>query len=110
METEEKLYTKEDLKVAYQAGHSNTGYDFDWGASYQLLTEFDEWFESWKRKDDEVEEVKLSFPLWLIREKCGWSKWCDVTGNNHYMLNEYSVHNDTTFYCTRSQAEKLGLI
>ena len=111
MESEEKQYTKEDLKVAYQAGHSNTEYDFDWGASNQLLTEFDEWFESWSEKVViEEKEEDLPFMLWFIKEKCGWSRWCDVTGSNHYMLNEYTIDDTDVFYCTRSQAETLGLI
>lgn len=52
----------------------------------------------------------MSVPFWLIKEKCGWGRWCEVVGGNAWMLNEYSVASNQTFDATKSQLSKLGII
>lgn len=52
----------------------------------------------------------MSVPLWLIKEKCGWGRWCEVVGGNEWMLNEYLVAPNQTFDATKSQLSKLGII
>ena len=61
---------------------------------------------------EEVKQEEKDIPVLFhtIKNKIGWGKWCDVTGGNHYALNEgYSPDDTDVFYCTKSQAEELGL-
>lgn len=57
--------------------------------------------------EEQPEEKRVKVPLGLIKATCGWGKFCDVTGKNHYMLNEWSVEDSETFEITESQAKKL---
>ncbi len=57
-----------------------------------------------------IEERNFHVPLWVIRKKCGWEKFCDVTGTNEWSLNEGLADDDTIFTVTESQGEKLGLL
>lgn len=57
------------------------------------------------------EEKDVPVLFYTIKNKIGWSKWCDITDGNHWALNEgYSPRDNEVFYCTKSQAEKLGLL
>ena len=58
----------------------------------------------------EVKEETIPITLASIRNTCGWSKYCDVTGGNHYMLNESSVEDYEIFHVKISDAKKLNLI
>lgn len=61
---------------------------------------------------EEVEEEQKDVPVLYhtIKNKIGWSEWCDVTNGNHYAINEgYSPSDTEIFYCTKSQAEQLGI-
>ena len=44
-----------------------------------------------------------------IEAKCGWSDFCDVTGHNHYAVNE-GMDINQTFKITESQAKKLKFL
>lgn len=107
-----KTYSEEDMKAAYEAGSNNTEvYDGSRGEEFNYLCiGFKSWIESYNTPP-KPEEEELSFPWWLVKEKCGWSRWCDVTEDNHYALNERGEpERDQLFHCTESQARKLGLI
>ena len=57
---------------------------------------------------DEPKDVPVLF--YTIKNKITWSEWCDVVGGNHYALSEGLAPSDNEiFYCTKSQAEELGL-
>ena len=56
------------------------------------------------------EEKEIPITLGMIRASCGWSRYCDVTGGNHYMLNEWSVNDNEIFRTKESHARKLGFI
>lgn len=61
---------------------------------------------------EEVEQEEKDVPVLFhtIKNKIGWSEWCDVVGGNHYAINEgYSPNDSDVFYCTPSQAMKLGI-
>lgn len=58
----------------------------------------------------EVQEKTIPVSLGMIKEICGWTKYCDVTGANHYMLKEYTVSDRELFDVKRSHAKELGLI
>lgn len=62
--------------------------------------------------DSEPEEEKdIPVLFFTIKNDIGWSEWCDITGGNHYALNEgYSPSLNEVFYCTKSQAEQLGIL
>ena len=57
-----------------------------------------------------VEEREFPVRFWMIQQNCGWGNYCDVTGANHYMLNEFSVDDDEIFMTKESHARQLGLI
>lgn len=57
----------------------------------------------------EIVEETIPVTLFTIKKVCGWSEYCDVTGENHYMLNEFSVPNSEIFNVKLSHAKKLGL-
>jgi hypothetical protein len=56
------------------------------------------------------EEKEIPITLGMIRASCGWSRYCDVTGGNHYMLKEWSVDDNEIFRTKESHARKLGFI
>lgn len=61
-----------------------------------------------EKQVEEERDVPVLF--YTIKNKIGWSKWCDIVGGNHYALNEgYSPDDNEVFYCTKSQAEELRL-
>jgi len=59
--------------------------------------------------DDLVTEPTIPVTLATIKLTCGWSKFCDVTGSNHYMLKEFQVEDSKVFYVKEFHAKKLGL-
>ena len=58
----------------------------------------------------EVEEETIPITLGLIKNTCGWSEYCDVTGGNHYMLKEWNVEDTEIFHVKKSHAKQLGFI
>lgn len=62
--------------------------------------------------DIEPKEESKNIPVTYsyIKRNIGWSKFCDVTGGNHYAINEWGDYPDNEiFRVTESQAEKLGI-
>ena len=61
---------------------------------------------------EETEQEQQDIPVLYhtIKNKIGWSEWCDVTNGNHYALNEgYAPKDNDIFYCTPTQAKELEL-
>lgn len=103
-----KIYTEEDLrKLVEKIDDSYREVTRDNSNGWEILEDFLK--NGFK---DEVEEEKdIPVTFFQIKNNIGWSEWCDVTGGNHYALNEgYSPSDSEIFYCTRSQAIKLGII
>lgn len=56
-------------------------------------------------------EETVSITYSLIKNTCGWSKFCDVTDHNHYAINEFGHPNDNQIYEIKlSHAKKLNFI
>ena len=68
-------------------------------------------YVSYLDTDIEVEEEKdIPVLFYTIKNKIGWSRWCDVVGGNHYAISEgFRIDDNEVFYCTKSQAENLNL-
>ena len=108
--SEIKTYTEEDLRLAFRAGA--TEYCISFASLHTFLENSekeDEYIESLNPQTKEEKDIPVTF--FQIKNNIGWSEWCNVTGGNHYALNEgYSPSDSEVFYCTRSQAIELGII
>jgi hypothetical protein len=58
---------------------------------------------------EKINEETIPVTLATIKRKCGWVKFCEVTGSNEWMLNEHLVDDDEIFHVKVSHAEKLNL-
>lgn len=59
----------------------------------------------------EEQEDEMPFTFWTIQKTVGWDRFCDVTGGNHYALNEGLRPNDNEiFWVKESHAKELGFI
>ena len=96
-----KTYNIEDLRQAFKAGVNH--------GTFNLCPNEYEWIQQYTT-DLIIEEKTIPVTLGFIRATCGWSKYCDITEGNHYMLNEWSVEDTEVFHITRSQAQTLGII
>jgi hypothetical protein len=98
-------YTEEDLREAFRAGRvdgANQSY-FD-----KPLDE-DEYIESLKQVELEEETIVVTYDI--IKYGCGWSRFCDIAGYNHYAINDYGdFDKGTKFELTVSKAKELRLI
>lgn len=100
-----KTYTEEDLRLAFRAGVLKGSHQ----SYFDAPLDEDEYIESLNPQAKEEKNIPVTF--FQIKNNIGWSEWCDVTGGNHYALNEgYSPSDSEVFYCTKSQAIKLGII
>jgi hypothetical protein len=62
-----------------------------------------------ERLIEDEETVPITF--FQIMNGPGWSSYCDVTGGNHYAINEgYSPSDREIFDVKRKHARQLGLI
>jgi hypothetical protein len=62
-----------------------------------------------ERMIEDEETVPITF--FQIMNGPGWSSYCDVTGGNHYAINEgYSPSDREIFDVKRKHARQLGLI
>lgn len=112
-EHNEKKLSKEDICYAI------LDYQF-YNISLMEKEEIEEWVEKWfedyfekkakKLEEQKREEEEIPFTLGSIKAICGWGKFCDVTGGNHYMLKEFTVEGIEVFYVKRKHAKQLGLI
>lgn len=103
-----KTYTKEDLfKIAEMIDDAYRPYTKDNVHAYNIIYDI---IEN-GMPEEEVEEENIPITYGLIRNTFGWPKFCDVTGGNHYMVNEWGHPDDSTIYkITISQAKELGII
>ena len=57
------------------------------------------------------DEVKIPVTYGLIKNSVGWSRFCDVTGGNHYAMKEYGELEDNAILdVKKSHARELGFI
>lgn len=104
-----KTYTEEDLRKAYEQGAK------DYHRSSKTLTDFlsydvDEYMDI-INLPLVIEEKEIPITYGLIKATCGWGKWCDVTGGNHYTINEFGDYPlNEVFYITETQAKQLNFI
>lgn len=99
-------YSREDLKNAYKAGV------FDSQMDSHIVDDIDNAFDEYlSRLEKTVEEPMLKIYYVWIKYNCGWSKFCDITGGNHYAINEFGEFDDNdSFDISLSQAERLGYV
>lgn len=103
-----KKYTEEDLRLAFQAG-SERGAFIQSGSYFDAPLDEDEYIESLKPQLKEEKEIPITYGL--IKATCGWSRFCDITGGNHYAVNEFGDYEaNEVFYITESQAKQLNFI
>jgi len=58
--------------------------------------------------EPEVEEKNIPVTYATIKNTVGWSKFCDVTENNCYAINEFGDFDlNEIFYITQSQFKEL---
>ena len=65
--------------------------------------------DKWGVEFPVVEEEKIPVTLATIKAICGWSRYCEVTGANEWMLNEHHVEDTEIFHVKKSHAIELGL-
>lgn len=100
-----KKYTEEDLRDAFKAGLTRGSHQ----SYFDAPLDEDEYIESLKQEPQEEKTIPITYGL--IKATCGWSKWCDITGGNHYAINEWGDYPaNEVFYITEAQAKKLNFI
>lgn len=105
----EKIFTEEDLRNAYRAGVVSTGSEETTDGFFYKLLE-NEWIDEYTTSIQEQEET-VPVTFYTIKNKCGWSKYCDVTGGNHYAINEGCSPDDREVFDVKiSHARELGSI
>lgn len=61
-------------------------------------------------EETEQEQQEIPITYSYIKRIIGWSRFCDVTGRNHYTINGWGDYPDNEiFYVTVAQANKLGI-
>lgn len=105
---EEVKYTLQDLKHAYRAGVFDS--QMDSHIADDIDSAFDDYLEN-LNKSNEVKEKTIKIPYSWIKYNCGWSKYCDITGSNHYAIKEYGEPDEDEYYeVTLTEAKQLGYI
>lgn len=75
-----------------------------------LLNDVEEWIEEFATTIDDIEAQKTAIPVTygMIKATCGWSRFCDVTGFNHYSINEWGDYKENEiFSIPKEQFERL---
>tara|TARA_R110000737_G_scaffold213289_3_gene230423 strand:- start:712 stop:1032 length:321 start_codon:yes stop_codon:yes gene_type:complete len=104
----EKEYTEEDIRLAFEAGSQYGAFAY---YSDDAAMDCDLYLITIKEPKDTKEPEDVPITYFQIKNGPGWSEWCDVTGGNHYAINEgYSPEDRELFYITESQARKLKFI
>lgn len=80
----------------------------DWVGGDEVRKQVDEFVPSESFLAPPEPERLLSVPLWQIKLKCGWIRWCEVVGGDEWMLSEYPIDENDIFHATESQLYKLG--
>lgn len=103
-----KKYTEEDLrKLVDLIDESYRGVTRDNTNGSEILEDF--LLNGFA--EEKVEEKEIPITYGFIKATCGWSRFCDVTGGNHYAINEWGDFQDReVFYITESQAKQLNFI
>lgn len=103
-----KKYTEEDLrKLVDLIDESYRGVTRDNTNGSEILEDF--LLNGFA--EEKVEEKEIPITYGLIKATCGWSRFCDVTGGNHYAINEFGDYEaNEVFYITESQAKQLKFI
>lgn len=57
--------------------------------------------------EPEVEEEEIPVTYGMIRNTIGWSRFCEVTGNTHDILDLYDFNPEDIFHITKSQFNEL---
>jgi hypothetical protein len=103
-----KKYTEEDLrKLIDMIDEAYRPYTRDNVRGIEILDDF----LKFGFAEEKEEEKTIPITYGLIKATCGWSKWCDVTGGNHYTINEWGDYPlNEVFYITESEAKELNFI
>lgn len=103
-----KQLTEEHIREAFRAG-SEWGAHKQAGNYYNAPLDEDEYVETIFPKSKGVELIPITYGI--IKNTVGWSRFCDVTGNNAYAINEFGdFEYDTIFKITKEEASKLGFV
>ena len=98
---------KKIIREAFQAGNRYGSHQ----SYFDKPDDEDEYIASiFHKEKEEEEEERIPITLASIKAICGWSKYCDITGGNHWMMNEFSVEDSEIFYVKKSHAKELNLI
>lgn len=61
-------------------------------------------------EETEQEQQEIPITYSYVKRIIGWSRFCDITGRNHYAINEFGGYPDNEiFYVTEEQARKLNI-
>lgn len=104
----EFLFTEQQLRKACDGAWQN-GQHYGCGNYSPDPFDLEEFIDEIKNPKP-IEEDTVPITLGQIKRTCGWSEYCDVTGGNHYMLNEWTVSDREIFDVKVSHAKKLKLI
>ena len=97
-----KEYT-DDTENSYDDYISTKEYD-------SVIDAYNSVLEKLLQKELLPEEL-ISVTYSLIKNTCGWSKFCDVTNNNHYAINGFGEFEpDRIFKIKKEDAKKLNFI
>ncbi len=97
------------LREAFQAGMEQ-GAHLQAGNYFDAPLNEDEYIESLKNVSKEEEDT-IPITYGLIKATCGWSSFCDITGNNHYAINGWGDYpSNEVFYVKEGHAKELNFI
>lgn len=102
-----KESTERKLRKAFKAGVEK-GIHIGERSYFDSPLNENEYIES-LRKEKKIEET-IPVTYATIKEKCGWSEFCDVTGGNHYAVKDFGIEDREIFDVKKSHAKVLGLI
>jgi hypothetical protein len=82
------------------------------GFKYSLLTSWVYKLDSWldEYNNPTIKEETIPITVGIIRKKCGWKKFCNVTGVNDSKINEFSISDRVILDVKISHAKILKLI
>ena len=99
------MFTLEDIRKAFQAGHERGVFDANHNYFDAPLDE-DEYIKSLTEEPQTEEKVTITYSL--IKATVGWSRFCDITGFNHYAINEFGEPSPReTFDIVKAEYDKL---
>ena len=103
----EKIYTEEDLRLAFQAGMDRGAFEQS-GSYFDAPLDENEYIKSLNPKP---KEETISFTYSFLQRKLGREEFCELTGTNYYALNEgYTIQDNEIFKIEESKAKEFKLI